>query len=124
VSSVNVGGYTSYSHCYLSYIGVRPLGIFESGPSDCVFWCKEETLIGKKIRYGAYDWTVLKTEKGEMYALCDGIIAKRRFDPETAEWENSEIKQWLENDAVEQLHIPMTRTWAEAKRMRNTQKEG
>jgi hypothetical protein len=81
-------------------IGVRPFCIFNLECIDPLFWHKPETLVGSKIEYGKYTWSVFKTKDGDIYALCDEIIAKRRFDEKTNIWEKSELKTWLEVEGL------------------------
>ena len=80
--------------------GVRPFCIFDIESDNPLFWCKSEVLVGSKIKYGKYEWTVLNAENGELHALCDGIIAKHRFDEETNIWQDSELKVWLETEGL------------------------
>ena len=79
---------------------IRPSCIFGFDPSDIQFWYKPEKLIGTKIEYGKYQWTVLSANFGEIYALCDNVITYRRFDPVSNDWNESELKQWLETDGL------------------------
>ena len=87
-------------HCRYEPTGVRPVVVLELNASDLLFWSKPEILIGSKIEYGRYKWTVLDQEDGVVYALCDRLIAKRRFDAETNIWVNSELKSWLETEGI------------------------
>ena len=80
--------------------GVRPLCIFNLESSNPMFWRKPKTLVGSKIKCGKFEWTVLNAEAGELYALCDEIIAKHRFDSKTNVWEDSELKAWLESEGL------------------------
>ena len=98
-----VCGYSDYVHkdngC------VRPALKLNLEISDTLFWYKPEKLIGTKIEYGNYRWTVLDTSLGELYVLCDSIIARRRFDPESNNWATSELKQWLETEGLKLITI-------------------
>ena len=80
--------------------GIRPFVVFELDVSDSKFWYKPEKLIGTKFEYGKYTWTILDAEQGELYALCDEVITKRCFDPESNDWNKSELKQWLETEGL------------------------
>ena len=84
---------------------VRPALKLNLEISDTLFWYKPEKLIGTKIEYGNYRWTVLDTSLGELYVLCDSIIARRRFDPESNNWATSELKQWLETEGLKLITI-------------------
>ena len=84
--------------CFMSLGGVRPLCIFNLKTSDPLFWHKSKGLVGSKIEYGKYNWTILNIENGKLLALCDNIIAYRRFDKSTNVWERSELKMWLETE--------------------------
>lgn len=52
---------------------------------------------GSEIKIGKYSWTVLHSDEHECYALCTEIVATRRFDKKSNEYDTSEVKQWLEN---------------------------
>lgn len=81
-------------------VGVRPALNLSLKTSDNLFWYKPEKLIGSKIEYGRYTWTVLDAEVGEIYVLCDDIIARHRFDAYSNTWDTSELKQWLETEGL------------------------
>lgn len=51
-----------------------------------------------KISLLGLKWTVLHvdTESGELLALCDEVVANRRFDKDSCIWDASELKWWLE----------------------------
>lgn len=100
VRAVINNGVIDNHYCYRDYGGVRPFCIFGLDVSEIQFWYKPERLIGQKIKHGKYYWTVLGTNLGELYALCDIVIAKRCFDPDTNVWERSELKQWLETEGL------------------------
>ena len=91
--------------CYDRDGGVRPLCIFSLDSTESTFWCKSEKLIGSKIKYGKYNWTVLNSEYGEIYALCDEVVVKHRFDKDTNIWDNSELKILLETAVLEMITI-------------------
>ena len=76
--------------------GVRPLCIFNLESTNPIFWYKSEVLVGSKIEYGKYKWTILSIEGCEIHALCDEIIAECCFDRKTNIWEESQLKRWLE----------------------------
>ena len=86
--------------CDNSTIGVRPALKLNLEISDSLFWYKPEKLIGTQIEYGQYTWTVLDANFGEIYALCDDIIARRRFDSTGNIWSKSELNQWLETEGL------------------------
>ena len=79
---------------------VRPALKINLEMTDNRFWYKPEKLIGSKIEYGQYTWTVLNANFGELYVLCDKCIARHCFDPESNNWATSELKQWLETDGL------------------------
>jgi hypothetical protein len=87
-------------HCRYSWNGVRPVVVLELSTSDFAFWCKPETLVGSKIEYGKYKWTVLDANSGTIYALCDELITTLPFDAETNVWKESELKAWLETEGL------------------------
>ena len=89
-----------YNACDFNHAGVRPVGIFNIELTSPMFWHKSEALIGTKMQYGNYNWTIFNIQNGELYALCDKNIAKRRFDSTSNVWESSELKTWLETEGV------------------------
>lgn len=85
------------------YAAVRPALKFDLEPSDNPFWYKPEKLIGTKIKYGNYLWTVLNLEPGSIYALCDAVVSTGRFDIRTNDWDKSELKRWLETEMLNSI---------------------
>lgn len=79
--------------------GVRPAVRFVTKPH-------KSYKRGKKINIGNYIWTILEVdpfyENGDIiiFALCDDIIAKRKFDAVNNYWHTSELKQWIETDGL------------------------
>lgn len=55
---------------------------------------------GDHIRIGSKSFIVLSWEENELFALCDEMIASRRFDPYNNEWKSSELRQWLETEGL------------------------
>ena len=55
---------------------------------------------GDKIRIGSKSFTILSWERTKLIALCDEVIAERRFDTRNNDWETSELKQWLETKGL------------------------
>ena len=89
-------------YCSTNGGDVRPVCFFDFEPGDLLFWYKGEKLIGSKIKYGAYSWTVLNIENNKLYALCDEIIATcRRFDDKSNVFERSELKYWLKTTGLQ-----------------------
>ena len=99
VRVIGDGGFLHIYSCF-NYGGVRPFCIFNLESTDSLFWYKPEALVGSKIEYGKFKWTILSVDSGELHALCDEIIAEHRFDGETNKWEDSEIKMWLETEGI------------------------
>lgn len=84
------GSYVDYA-----FIGVRPvLNISISNSS--------EFFKGDSIEIFNKTWTVLDVKEDQIYILADKIIAQRRFDKESNDWEKSELKTWLEEWLKEQ----------------------
>ena len=81
-------------------IGVRPALKLNLNLADNLFWYKPEKLVGTKIKFGRYWWTILDSEFGEIYVLCNKLIAKRSFDSKSNDWGKSELKQWLEAEGL------------------------
>ena len=97
VRVVRFSGNPSSRLCSDGSGGVRPALKVIVDSSDPAFWHKSEKLIGSKIELNKYTWTVLNVECDALYILCDSIIAEHYFDPEVNIWEESKLKQWLEN---------------------------
>ena len=100
VCTVDFAGFFDRALCWLVNRGVRPVGIFEMEVSNPLFWHKPEVLVGSKVEFGKYSWTVLDVKSGGLYALCDDIVAYHCFDEKTNVWEKSELKHWLETDGL------------------------
>lgn len=79
---------------------IRPALSLNLEVSDSLFWYKPEKVIGTKIKYGKYTWTVLDAEFGGLYLLCDNYIGNHRFDSEFNDWNTSELKGWLETEGL------------------------
>ena len=89
-----------YTNCFDDDGGVRPLCIFNIDPSVPLFWQRPESLIGAKLKYGKYNWTILNWEDGVVYALCDKLIATLPYDTETNIWTKSALEVWLETEGL------------------------
>ena len=82
-------------------VGVRPVGVFNISFSNPLFWYKPGKIIGSKIIYGNFSWTIFETYKKEIKAICDNIIDYRCFDTNGGKiWANSDIKTWLEKEGL------------------------
>lgn len=90
-----IGVLVNYDDC-----AIRPALRLTLDPSDIQFWYRSEKLIGTKIKYGNYQWTILNAKFGKIYVLCDDIIAKHRFDSKLNNWNTSELKQWLKTEGL------------------------
>lgn len=55
---------------------------------------------GDKIKIGRRLFTVLSWDGFNLFALCNGCIAKKQFDPNDNQWESSEIKKWLQIEGL------------------------
>ena len=55
---------------------------------------------GDHIRIGSKTFTVLSWKRSNLFAFCNEVIEKRRFDTESYEWESSELKAWLETEGL------------------------
>ena len=93
--NINSDAYTA--NCIIS---VRPVLVFDLDMSDPRFWYRSEKLAGQKFEYGKYTWTFLDVKLGKMSVICDSVIAKRCFDPESNNWDKSELKSWLETEGL------------------------
>ena len=84
-------------------IGVRPVCVFDISPSNPLFWCKPGKVMGSKIKYGKYTWTVFDISNNELRTLCDVAIVDHCFDSydsNSNKWEVSELKRWLETEGI------------------------
>lgn len=81
----------------------RPALKLELEIADNLFWYNPEKLIGTKIEYGKYRWTILDASFGELYTLCDAIMGYGRFDTDSNDWETSELKQWLKTEGLRRI---------------------
>ena len=86
--------------CDHKFVTVRPVCAFDLDFSDLMFWSKTEDLLGSKIKFGKYTWTIFNVVNGKLRALCDEVIAKHWFDPKTNAWTKSELKTWLETEGL------------------------
>lgn len=75
------------------YSGVRP--VLRMKLSNSKSLCPGDT-----IRIGSKNFTVLSWNENELVALCDEIIAVRKFDSKNGNWETSELKVWLETEGL------------------------
>ena len=105
VRAIKCYGDRCNNFCFSDNGGVRPLCVFEVETADSIFWSKPEMLIGSKIEYGKYKWTVLNVESSVLYVLCDEIITRRRFDSSVNVWANSELRRWLKTEGLKIMNI-------------------
>lgn len=77
-----------YAYFVEQFLGVRP-ALLISKPEKVYEY-------GSEITVGRYKWTVLRSDEKECYALCTEIIATRRYDSKSSDYETSEIKHWLD----------------------------
>jgi hypothetical protein len=59
-----------------------------------------ESIINRNVYYFKVEpirWRILSEENGEMFILCDSIIANHRFDDDSNNYAESEIRAWLNN---------------------------
>jgi hypothetical protein len=55
--------------------------------------------IGSTITFGKYNWRVLDSQNNKALIITENIIAQRRFDLSSNNWENSELKkQYLDSE--------------------------
>lgn len=98
------GNRNELSCSFCGFIGnIRPMCEFTLDISDDIFWHKPEQIIGKKIAFGEYAWTILGAETGEVQALCDNEIDCGSFDLYTNEWDASDLKEWLETEGLKRI---------------------
>jgi hypothetical protein len=58
-----------------------------------------EIKIGDVIPFGEYNWRVLDVQGDKALIITEDVVIRRRFDPKSKDWENSEIKkQYLDNE--------------------------
>jgi hypothetical protein len=102
VRVIDLSGHLSNFICGYDRVGVRPACWFEIDLADPAFWRRK--LVGTKIQFGNYIWTVLDINDNEVFALCDKSIANRCFDSENNLWESSKLKNWLEVESLKILN--------------------
>jgi hypothetical protein len=54
--------------------------------------------IGDIIKFGEYTWRVLDVRENMVLIITEDIVEERRFDPLSNDWENSEIKKYLNDE--------------------------
>lgn len=52
--------------------------------------------VGCMFEFAGLEWTIVSNIYKTTVAVCDDVIAQRRFDPKSNEWKTSELKAWLE----------------------------
>lgn len=52
--------------------------------------------IGEKVAILSHTWTVLSVTNDITLVICDDVITMRAYDSADRNWENSDIKRWLE----------------------------
>jgi hypothetical protein len=82
---------------------VRPVCVFSFDTYDTQFWLKKDALIGSEIKVNHYAFTVLDVKNGRVTAICNAIMNGCRFDLDTAIWDNSELKAWLETEGLKRI---------------------
>lgn len=75
---------------------VRPAICIRLPITDIRVFYRPEMLIGRKVSFSDYEWTILEANLDEWYILCDTAIVSRRFDINDVAWKDSELKKWLE----------------------------
>lgn len=84
VKIVNIRGVISSTSCFEEK-SVRPALVLNGVmPVGCVF------------EFAGVGWTVVSTISKTSIVVCNAAIAQRRFDIKNNEWNNSELKKWLE----------------------------
>ena len=93
---------TCYHSCQL--VGTRPALILKRSFYEAIDIENINMFkAGAKINVGNYKFTILNVDENNILALCDEIIGHRRFDPDTNEWNKSELKRWLETEGVQKI---------------------
>lgn len=105
VDAIDYGDLEAYDP-NVSWIGIRPLCVFEVESSDKLDTLNSESLVGKKFEYNNRKWTILEAKSNELWALCDKIIAKAQFDGKSNIYDNSSIKRWLETEGIAEISAP------------------
>lgn len=52
--------------------------------------------VGGVFEFAGVGWTVVSCISKTSIAICNTVIAQRRFDAKSNEWDKSELKVWLE----------------------------
>ena len=80
---------------------VRPALIVDLPMTDARAFHKADKLIGKRIKFKGYMWTILDVNAGSWYIFCDTTIGEHCYDSIDAAWETCELKRWLETEGLE-----------------------
>ena len=93
---INNSGCANFTYYVYNTLGVRPV--------IKILLPNTKTLSpGDKLKVGNNDFTILSLGECEVVALCDEVIARRRFDPDNNNWEESELKRWLETEYIKEI---------------------
>lgn len=110
-SEVNSNGYyTGSDNAYYAKVVAKPYGSgyrFSNSSSvayDTFYYFKVEPI----------KWRILSEENGTVFLLCDSIIEKHRFDSNSTNYAESEIRTWLNetfySTAFTELHQTLINT--------------
>lgn len=66
------------------------------GVQPTLMLCAEDFHVGDRVDIAGTKWIVIEKQTKFVTALCEDIIAYRRFDPKTNIWMVSEIHDWLD----------------------------
>ena len=84
---------------------VRPSLWINLPMNDPRIFYKPEKLIGQKIRFRGYVWTVLDVNNDAWYILCDTTLGAVQYNVQAVDWENSNLKYWLETVGMNYLKL-------------------
>jgi hypothetical protein len=82
---------------------IRPTLLVELPVSDTRVFYKPDKLIGQRIQFKGYMWTILDVNAYSWYLFCDTTIGEHCYALTDVGWEDSELKRWLETDCLQSL---------------------
>ena len=89
-----------------SYIGNAPVSSFAIGVRPALVVENEEFVCGQKVNVLGCVWTVILIDDVNTILLCDEVVAHQRFDADNNDFEESEIKRFLEGWSQERQENP------------------
>jgi tetratricopeptide (TPR) repeat protein len=91
-----------YGTAYRKFDG---LGQFKDAAQRALIIAKEHPfyIVGESGVFGGITWQALAVEGHNALIITKDIIEQKRFDVNSNNWQNSEIKRWLHGDFLEKI---------------------